>query len=149
VETVRDFEDMLELLEKHEVRYLVVGGLAFIYHAKPRYTKDMDIWIDFTPENVERANRAISEFGAPELLSTTDDDEVLQIGIAPDRIDFFLKMEGLTFAEAWPGRIEGVYGEVSAKWIDLDSLLKIKSSIDEPRHREDARVLGEVKKRRG
>jgi hypothetical protein len=149
VETVRDFEDMLELLEKHEVRYLIVGGLAFIYHAKPRYTKDMDIWIDFTPENVERANRAISGFGAPELLSITDDDEVLQIGIAPDRIDFFLKMEGLTFAEAWPGRIEGVYGEVSAKWIDLDSLLKIKSSIDQPRHREDARVLSEVKKRRG
>lgn len=149
METIRDFEDMLELLEKHEVRYLIVGGLAFIYHAKPRYTKDMDIWVDFTPGNVERANLAISEFGAPELLSMDSDEEVLQIGTAPDRIDFFLKMEGLTFAQAWPGRIEGVYGDVRAKWIDLDSLLAIKSSIDHPRHREDARVLREVKKRRG
>ena len=148
METVRDFEDMLELLEKHEVRYLIVGGLAFIYHARPRYTKDMDIWVDFTPENVERANRAIAEFGSPELLSTAIDDEILQIGIAPDRIDFFLKMEGLTFDQAWPGRIEGAYGEVRAKWIDLDGLLKIKSSIDQPRHREDARVLRQVKKRR-
>ncbi|MBW2264264.1 MAG: hypothetical protein JRG91_20045, partial [Deltaproteobacteria bacterium] len=60
METIRDFEDMLELLEKHEARYLIVGGLAFIYHAKPRYTKDMDVWVDFTPENVECANRAIS-----------------------------------------------------------------------------------------
>lgn len=148
METVRDFEDMLELLEKHEVRYLIVGGLAFIYHARPRYTKDMDIWVDFTPENVEHANGAIAEFGSPELLSTTVDDEILQIGIAPNRIDFFLKMEGLTFDQAWPGRIEDVYGEVRAKWIDLDSLLKIKSSIDQPRHREDARVLREIKKRR-
>ncbi len=149
MDTIHDFEDMLALLEKHDARYLIVGGLAFIYHAKPRYTKDMDIWIDFTAENVRLANMAIADFGAPDLLSTTNDDEVLQIGIAPDRIDFFLKMEGLAFAEAWPGRIEGVYGEVRAKWIGLDGLLKIKSSIDQPRHREDARVLREVKKRQG
>ncbi len=44
MKTVRDFEDMLILLEKHGVRYLIGGGLAFIYHAKPRYTKDMAIW---------------------------------------------------------------------------------------------------------
>lgn len=46
METVHDFEDMLLLLEKNRVRYLIIGGLAFIYHAKPRYTKDMDLWID-------------------------------------------------------------------------------------------------------
>jgi hypothetical protein len=149
METIRDFEDMLELLEKHQVRYLVVGGLAFIYHAKPRYTKDMDIWVDFTPQNIEAANKALAEFGAPNLLSRDRDDEVLQIGIAPDRIDFFLRMQGMDFEEAWSRRIKGSYGEVTASWIDLDSLLKIKSSIDKPRHKEDARVLEEVKKRRG
>lgn len=46
MDTVRDFEDLLELLGRHRVRYLIIGGLAFIYHAKPRYTKDMDLWID-------------------------------------------------------------------------------------------------------
>ncbi len=149
METVRDFEDMLALLEKHGTRYLVVGGLAFIFHAKPRYTKDMDIWVDFTPGNVELANRALAEYGSPELLSSERDDEILQIGVAPDRIDFFLRMEGLAFAEAWPARIASEYGGVRANWIDLDGLLRIKSSIDDPRHREDARVLREVKKRRG
>lgn len=140
---------MLELLEKHQVRYLIVGGLAFIYHAKPRYTKDMDIWVDFTPQNIEAANRALAEFGSPNLLSADRNDEVLQIGIAPDRIDFFLRMQGMDFDEAWSRRINGSYGEVTASWIDLDSLLKIKRSIDKPRHKEDARVLEEVKKRRG
>ncbi len=52
MEAVRDFEDMLQCLQVHRVRYLIVGGLAFIFHAKPRYTKDMDIWIDPDPKNV-------------------------------------------------------------------------------------------------
>jgi len=53
VETIQDFEDLLHLLQKHRVRYLIIGGLAFIYHAKPRYTKDMDIWIDAPKDNVK------------------------------------------------------------------------------------------------
>jgi hypothetical protein len=43
MDTVVDFEDMLDLLERHGVRYLIIGGLAFIFHAKPRFTKDMDV----------------------------------------------------------------------------------------------------------
>lgn len=148
METISDFEDILVLLEQHRVRYLIIGGLAFIYHAKPRYTKDMDLWVDFEPENVARANRALAEFGSSTLLSTDRDDEVLQLGFAPDRLDFFLRIEGMVFGEVWEKRIRGRYGEVEANWIDLDSLLAIKSNIDTPRHQEDARVLGEVKKRR-
>jgi len=148
VETIRDFEDLLELLARHQVRYLIVGGLAFIYHAKPRYTKDMDLWIEFTPENVGRANAALAEFGSSALLSLDHDEEVLQLGIAPDRIDFFLRMGGMRFENAWASRIQDSYGGVAANWIDLDSLLAIKSAIDTPRHQEDARVLREVKKRR-
>ena len=45
MDTVQDFEDLLELFDRHEVHYLIIGGLAFIFHAKPRYTKDMDIWL--------------------------------------------------------------------------------------------------------
>jgi hypothetical protein len=147
METIRDFEDMLELLGRHGVRYLIVGGLAFIYHAKPRYTKDMDLWLDFTPGNVERANRALAEFGSTALLSADRDDEVLQLGFAPDRIDFLLRLEGMRFDEAWARRIEGVYGGVTANWIDIDSLIAIKSAIDRPRHQDDARVLRQVKER--
>lgn len=60
LETVRDFEDILELLERHEVRYLIIGGLAFTYHAMPRYTKDIDLWLDPTGGNVARVNQALS-----------------------------------------------------------------------------------------
>jgi hypothetical protein len=147
METISDFEDILFQLEKHRVRYLIIGGLAFIFHAKPRYTKDMDLWVDFSPENIRRANSALAEFGSPMRLSDERADEVLQLGFAPDRLDFFLRIEGMTFDDVWDRRIRGIYGSVEANWIDLDSLLAIKSSIEKPRHQEDARVLREVKRR--
>ena len=149
MDTIHDFEDMLELLDRHRVRYLIIGGLAFIYHAKPRYTKDMDLWLDAEPENVERANIALSEFGSPQLLDSDDRDEILQLGAGPNRIDLLRETVDLEFAEAWDRRIEGTYGRARANWIDLDSLIAIKSRIDHPRHREDVRILRLVRDRRG
>ena len=69
MDSTPDFEDLLSLLNRHQVRYLIVGGLAFVYHAKPRYTKDMDLWIEPGFENLTRANRALAEFGSPTLMS--------------------------------------------------------------------------------
>ena len=147
MEAIQDFEDMLLFLDKHEVRYLIIGGLAFIYHAKPRYTKDMDLWIDPDPENVKRANDALAEFGSPFLLNSKNIKEILQLGVAPDRIDFIMNVIGVKFETAWKKCVKGRYGTARANWIDIDSLIRIKSHIDNPRHQEDARVLREVKKR--
>ncbi len=147
MDTVRDFEDILGLFARHHVRYLIVGGLAFIYHAKPRYTKDIDLWIDSDHDNVRRANRALVEFGSPSMLTVEDADEILQLGVAPNRIDILRETIALDFAEVWPRRIEGRYGDAPVNWIDLDSLLAIKSAIDHPRHQEDARVLRAVRDR--
>jgi len=148
MDTVRDFEDILGLFARHHVRYLIVGGLAFIYHAKPRYTKDIDLWIDSDHDNVRRANRALVEFGSPSMLTVEDADEILQLGVAPNRIDILRETIALDFAEVWPRRIEGRYGDAPVNWIDLDSLLAIKSAIDHPRHQEDARVLKAVRDRK-
>ena len=147
METIQDFEDLLQLLEKHRVRYLIIGGLAFIYHAKPRYTKDLDIWLDSTKDNVKRANTALAAFGSPCLLDPEAVEEILQLGVAPDRIELLRAIKGARFATAWKKRIRGKYGKADANWIDLNSLLRIKSHIDHPRHQEDVRVLREVRRR--
>jgi hypothetical protein len=148
MDAIQDFEDILELFARHRVRYLIVGGLAFIYHAKPRYTKDIDLWIDSEHDNVRRANRALEDFGSPSLLTVDDPDEILQLGVAPSRIDLLRGTIALDFSEVWPRRIEGTYGRAPANWIDLESLLEIKSAIDHPRHQEDARVLRAVRDRK-
>ena len=147
LDTVQDFEDLLELLERHAARYLIIGGLAFIYHAKPRYTKDMDLWIGPDAGNVERANRALSEFGSPNLLDVECGGEILQLGVAPNRIDL-LRETGIDFGAAWDRRIRGRYGRAPASWIHIDDLIAVKRLIDEPRHRDDVRVLEMVRKRR-
>lgn len=147
MDTIQDFEDILDLLNKHQVRYLIIGGLAFIYHAKPRYTKDMDLWIDPVSDNVKHANAALSEFGSPFLIDPRNVKEILQLGVAPDRIDFLLHVKGSRFETAWEKRIQGKYGTAKTNWVDIDTLIKIKRQIDNPRHQEDVRVLREVKKR--
>lgn len=148
MDTVQDFEDLLTLFQRFEVHYLIIGGLAFIFHAKPRYTKDMDIWIGPDSENVRRANEALDSFGSPQLLEPESDDEILQLGVAPNRIDLLRETGGVSFEQAWQCRIEGRYGDAKAYWIDLESLIAIKSAIDDPRHQEDARVLKAVRDRK-
>jgi hypothetical protein len=87
------------------------------------------------------------DFGSPLLLDGKEPGEILQLGFAPDRIDFILRIQGFRFSTAWKKRIRSRYGDVEANWIDLDTLLRIKSRIDSPRHQEDARILREVKRR--
>lgn len=148
LETVRDFEDILTLLAKHDVRYLIIGGLAFVYHALPRYTKEIDLWLEADEQDIQRTNEALSEFGSPDLLDTTRTDEILQLGVAPNRIDLIREITGIEFRDAWERRIVAPYGNARANWIDLDGLISIKRLIDHPRHREDVRILELVRQRR-
>jgi len=148
MDTVPDFEDMLYLLEKHKVKYLIIGGLAFIYHAKPRYTKDMDLLVGPSPNNIKRTNAALVEFGSPFLLNEKDLEKILQIGLPPNRIDIMLKIPGVLFASAWKKRVMGYYGKIKVNWIDIDSLIRAKRNLPHPRHQEDVRILLQVKKLR-
>jgi hypothetical protein len=148
VDAIQDFEDFLGLLDRHGVRYLIIGGLAFIYHAKPRFTKDIDVWLDPEPGNLERANAALAEFGSPHLLDLSDEDEILQLGVAPNRIDLLREAAPLAFEDAWHRRVESTYGRARARWISIEDLLAVKERIDQPRHQEDARVLRLVLERR-
>lgn len=148
MDTVSDFEDLLAALSKHRVRYLIIGGLAFIYHAKPRYTKDLDLWVDPAADNIKRANAALEEFGSPYPLSGTSPEEILQLGVPPNRIDLLMSTGEFSFEDAWARREEAPYGDAPANWIDLDTLIDIKRQIDHPRHQEDVRVLEAVRQRR-
>jgi hypothetical protein len=148
MDTIPDFEDMLYLLEKHKVKYLIIGGLAFIYHAKPRYTKDMDLFVGPSPNNIQRANAALREFGSPLLLNENDIENILQIGLPPNRIDILVKIPGVLFDSAWKKRVMGYYGKTKVNWIDIDSLIRSKRNLPHPRHREDVRILQQVKKLR-
>lgn len=87
----QDWSEFIGLLNKHRVRYLVVGGLAVAFHGHPRYTKDIDIWIEATPTNAKRLIQALTEFGFGSLDLQVPDfiapDQIIQLGYPPSRID--------------------------------------------------------------
>ena len=142
----KEFEKLLRLLNRNKVKYCIVGAYAVAFYGRPRYTKDIDIWIDPTPENVKKANEALAEFGSPYLLTINNPEEILQIGVEPNRIDILQHLERVTFSNAWESRITDNYGEIGVNWIDIDNLIRAKELIDHPRHKEDVKILQEVKK---
>lgn len=103
-----DFRDLLSSFIDLEVRFLLVGGYAVAFHGHPRATKDLDIWIDASPENAPRALRALAESGAPvddlTITDLTTPSTVFQIGIPPRRIDVVCGISGGHFASAWGRR---------------------------------------------
>jgi len=100
----KDFEDFLELLNKHKVEYMVVGGYALAFHGKPRYTGDLDICLNITPENARSMVQVVKEFGMQSLgLEEADflrPGYITQIGYPPLRIDILNHIDGLEFKEA-------------------------------------------------
>lgn len=140
-----DFRDMLSALSEAGAEYLVVGAYALAAHGRPRATGDLDLWIRPTPENAERVWRALAAFGAPLQDVTQEDlsqpDLVLQIGVAPRRIDLLTSVTGVEFEEAWERRIVAQIPSMSVPVIGREDLIRNKRALDRPRDRADLALL--------
>lgn len=140
-----DFKDLLRAFNEAGVRYLVVGGWAYMEHVEPRYTKDLDVWIDRSQENAELVLTALREFGAP-LRELSKEDltapgTFYQIGLPPNRIDVITQLEEMDFAACWGRRKTVALGELSVDYISIDDLLENKERTGRPRDLEDAQHL--------
>lgn len=126
----RDFSEFFRSLNDEGVRYLVVGGYAVALHGHPRYTKDIHIWIAREPENAARLLRALAAFGFGQLgLEAADfleDDQIIQLGMPPNRIDILTPLPGVDFDASYPLRVEVPLDDLSVAFIDLDSLREAK-----------------------
>jgi hypothetical protein len=103
-----DFRDLLRLFAEHEVRYLIVGGYAAMRYSQPRFTKDLDIWLEPSAENTQRLMRVFGHFGMP-LVDVVPDDfskEGLQymVGRSPVLFDFLTSLPGFDFPSCWKRR---------------------------------------------
>lgn len=131
-----DFKELLSIFNAEHVEYLVAGAHAVIYHTEPRYTKDLDIWVNPTPANAARVHRALSRFGAPlrevTVADFCDPETIYQIGVAPNRIDIIAGVDGVTFAEAWADRVETTYAGVPIPLMGKASLIKAKRAAGRP-----------------
>lgn len=139
-----DLQELFLLLAKHEVRYLIVGGEAVIYYGHARLTGDLDVFYEFTPENCSALFTALEEFWAGCIPGFTDPRDfqeglIVQFGVPPNRLDLLNKISGVTFEEAWPGRLEVQLRSSGTKlnYIGKDALLKNKAASGRPKDLQD------------
>jgi predicted nucleotidyltransferase len=128
----QDFKEFIQSLNDNHVRYLVVGGYAVAFHGHPRYTKDIDIWIEMNPENATQVVKALDQFGFGSLgLKEADflvPDQIIQLGYPPNRIDLLSTLPGVDFATCYALRVQVEVDKVLVNFIDLENLKKNKKA---------------------
>jgi hypothetical protein len=146
-----DVLELLRLLEKHGVDYLIAGGEAVIFHGYPRFTGDIDFFYDRTIENAGRLFDALLEFwqgSVPNIKSASalmEEGMVFQFGRPPYRIDLLNKIDGVTFAEAWLGRetpkVVGAGEPVTVLYLGKEALVTNKRASGRGRDLDDVEHL--------
>jgi len=125
-----DFRDFVRSLNASGVRYLVVGGYAVALHGHPRYTKDIDIWIERNEANAARMVQALEAFGFGSLGLCAEDflekDQIIQLGYPPNRIDILSTLSGVEFEVCYASRVDVPTDDLTIPFIDLDNLRKAK-----------------------
>lgn len=129
---IEDFRDILAALVAADAKFLVVGAHALAAHGVPRMTRDIDILVEPSPDNARRVWRALASFGAPldslkireADLATVD--RVIQFGLPPWRIDIMTSISGVSFAEAWNGRMNDDMLGVQVAFIGRDAFIRNK-----------------------
>lgn len=142
-----DFKDLLRIFAKHEVRYLVVGGYAAMHYSQPRYTKDLDLWLEPVPANAVRVMRAFTEFGMPLIDVTPADFEKesfqYMVGRSPVVFDFLTSLTGLRFANCWKNRVTDESEGFPIHYLSKQSLIKAKKLAGRP---QDIADLDEIRR---
>jgi hypothetical protein len=141
----KDFKEFLELLNVNKVKYLVVGGYAVAFHGHPRYTKDIDVWIELSPDNANNIMNALKEFGFGSLGLKPDDflesDQIIQLGYPPNRIDILTTLKNLKFEGCYKTKVEVEIQGLHIDFIDIENLKKNKRATGRPQDLADAENL--------
>jgi hypothetical protein len=147
MEAQSDFRDLLALFNAQKVKYIIVGGYALAFHGAPRFTGDLDIFVQPDPKNARRILAALDDFGFGSIgLSAVDfenPDNVVQLGVPPVRIDIITSLTGVSWEEAFSGRVKGKYGDVPVYYIGREQFIANKRAIGRRKDLADLEALGE------
>ncbi len=148
----KDFEELFKCLRSRSVKALVVGAHAVAYHAKPRYTKDVDILVEPSEANAQRLLQALDDFGFGSLDLEVGDfsrpGKIVQLGYEPNRVDFITSLGSVSFEEAWAGRVEGRYGTQPVFFLGLRELMLAKEDAGRPQDLADLEWLRQIERDR-
>ena len=144
-----DFRELLEAFAREKVEFVVIGGYAFAYHAEPRATKDLDILLTGSEQNLELAARALHGFGAPPdvvaAMRTLAETEVVYLGRPPLRIDFLRSIDGIATSEIVTNAESATWEGTPVRIIALDDLIANKRAAGRPQDLADLVKLERVR----
>lgn len=141
----KDFKEFIALLNAHEVKYVIVGGYAVAYHGYPRFTGDVDFFIEASRENSRKMEKVIGDFGFGETGLKASDfdnpDRIVQLGVEPNRIDIVTGIEAVEFCDAWNRRVRVELDDLATYMLDFDLLLQNKRATKRPQDMADVEQL--------
>jgi predicted nucleotidyltransferase len=143
----------LEEFAREEVEYVVIGGYAVAFHAEPRATKDLDLLLEGSEGNRERAARALERFGAPpnvvDATRTLAETEVVYLGQPPLRIDLLCAIDGVGIAEVFQNAVSATWDGTRVRVIALNDLIANKRAAGRPQDLADGLKLEGVRRKSG
>jgi predicted nucleotidyltransferase len=140
-----DYRDMLCALRDADVDFILVGAYALAAHGLPRATLDIDLWVRPSPVNARKICRALAAFGAPAAQISAADFEreemVVQIGVAPRRIDFVTSISGVAYEEAARNAVEREIDGIRLRILSVQDFIRNKIACGRPKDIADAELL--------
>lgn len=147
MEVQQDFRDLLELFNKNNVDYIIVGAYALGFHGAPRYTGDLDVFVKPEPINARNIMRALHAFGFGSVGLTEVDFEqeerVVQLGFPPVRVDIITSITGVSWEQARSGRVQGQFGDLPVHYIGREDLIANKRALGRKKDLADLEAIGE------
>jgi hypothetical protein len=144
----KDLREFIELLNSHGVEYLVVGAHCLAFHGVSRSTGDIDLFVRRSAENAARLIKVIVAFGFESTGLQTKDflepDQIIQLGVAPHRIDLLTGIDAITFDSAWPARIPGQLDGLPVNFLSKDLFIQNKMAAGRPQDLADVERLREM-----
>ncbi|QCR24808.1 hypothetical protein C1N53_00985 [Pontibacter sp. SGAir0037] len=111
---------------------MIAGGFAVAMYGYPRYTGDIDIWVNPTQQNAVYMLQVIQQLGFADHHVTLEDlttpDIVVQLGYPPNRIDMSTGLTGVDFAACWERKVSQPFGNTTAYFISLNDLRETKKA---------------------
>ncbi|MEP6820018.1 MAG: nucleotidyltransferase [bacterium] len=128
-----DLREFIELLNARDVRYVIVGAFALAYHGRPRYTGDIDFFVECSAHNAELLSQVLEQFGFTNIGVAKEDfttpDQVVQLGVEPHRMDLMTSISGVAFEEAWNTREYGDLDGLQVPYISRELLKRNKAAV--------------------
>ncbi len=141
-----DLREFVELLNSHGVEFLIVGAHSLAFHARPRFTGDLDILIRPTVQNAGRIIAVLKEFGFADSEITAEDftkpDNVIQLGHAPNRIDLLTGITGVSAEDAFASKVAAQLDRLPVAFLSKGLLIANKRAVGRPQDLADLEVLG-------